>query len=163
MNSFRTGTGAVLEQEQEQFQNRNRNRSSFRTGIGTVLEQEQEQEQLQNRNRNSFRTGTGTGEVLEQEQERFQNRNRSSFRTERETEGIFVLFRFSTGRTFCNVQIFYWTHFLYLVFWMLVILHAPNFWKWFIGPCCLFIIEKCLRLVSSIQNYSRKLKPSGNF
>ena len=32
-----------------------------------------------------------------------------------------------------NFEVFYWTHFLYLLFWLLVLLHAPQFWKWFIG------------------------------
>ena len=52
-------------------------------------------------------------------------------------------------------QIFYWTHFLYLLFWLLVILHAPNFWKWFIGPACLFVFEK---VISIYKSHSKKGK-----
>ena len=46
-------------------------------------------------------------------------------------------------------QVFYWTHFLYIVFWLLTILHAPNFWKWFIGPACVFACEKMISLCKS--------------
>jgi hypothetical protein len=28
----------------------------------------------------------------------------------------------------------------------LLILHAPNFWKWFIGPAVLYFVERILRL-----------------
>jgi hypothetical protein len=38
-------------------------------------------------------------------------------------------------------QVFYWTHLLYIPFWVLLILHGPNFWYWFIGPGVLFLIE----------------------
>ena len=44
---------------------------------------------------------------------------------------------------------FYWTHFLYIIFWILLIVHAPNFWKWFIGPACVFACEKLLSVCKS--------------
>ena len=44
---------------------------------------------------------------------------------------------------------FYWTHFLYIIFWILLIIHAPNFWKWFIGPASLFACEKLLSICKS--------------
>jgi hypothetical protein len=34
---------------------------------------------------------------------------------------------------------------LYVVFWILVLLHGPHFWKWFIVPGVLFIMEKISR------------------
>lgn len=37
-------------------------------------------------------------------------------------------------------QVFYWTHLLYIPFWGLLIIHGPNFWKWFVGPGALFIL-----------------------
>ncbi|PSN29470.1 NADPH oxidase 5 [Blattella germanica] len=40
------------------------------------------------------------------------------------------------------------THLLYIPFWILVILHGPNFWKWFIGPGILYLIERLVRFVS---------------
>ncbi|XP_052785817.1 NADPH oxidase 5-like isoform X2 [Mya arenaria] len=44
-----------------------------------------------------------------------------------------------------HFQIFYWTHTLYVPFWILLILHCENFWKWFIAPGVLFILEKISR------------------
>ncbi|KAL4709502.1 hypothetical protein ACJJTC_007233 [Scirpophaga incertulas] len=44
-------------------------------------------------------------------------------------------------------EVFYWTHLLYVPFWTLLILHAPNFWKWFILPGSLYIAERILRLI----------------
>lgn len=44
------------------------------------------------------------------------------------------------------LQVFYFTHLLYVPFWILLILHAPNFWKWFIVPGTVYLIEKMLRL-----------------
>ena len=66
---------------------------------------------------------------------------------------LFFWFFLSTSLSF--VQVFYWTHFLYLLFWLLVILHAPNFWKWFIGPFCLFVIEKCIRQGTFLYSWTR--------
>ena len=48
-----------------------------------------------------------------------------------------------------NFEVFYWTHFLYLVFWLLLVFHAPIFWKWFIGPAILFACEKLLSVCKS--------------
>ncbi|KAG8222079.1 hypothetical protein J437_LFUL000523 [Ladona fulva] len=50
-------------------------------------------------------------------------------------------------RTGC-FEIFYWTHLLYVPFWIIVIIHAPNFWKWFIGPGVIYILERGWRLVN---------------
>ncbi|KAL4216478.1 NADPH oxidase 5 [Mactra antiquata] len=44
-----------------------------------------------------------------------------------------------------HFQVFYWTHMLYVPFWILALLHGPNFWKWFVLPGTLFIIEKVSR------------------
>ncbi|KAL3884563.1 hypothetical protein ACJMK2_024696 [Sinanodonta woodiana] len=42
-------------------------------------------------------------------------------------------------------QVFYWTHMLYIFFWILLILHGPSFWKWFLGPGVIFVVEKISR------------------
>lgn len=44
-------------------------------------------------------------------------------------------------------KIFYWSHLLYIPFWILMIFHGPNFWKWFVGPCVIYLVEKFRRLV----------------
>lgn len=46
-----------------------------------------------------------------------------------------------------SFEVFYWTHLLYIVFFVLVILHGPVFWKWFIIPGCIFVIERLLRFI----------------
>ncbi|XP_065168987.1 NADPH oxidase 5 isoform X2 [Atheta coriaria] len=43
-------------------------------------------------------------------------------------------------------EIFYWTHLMYIPFWILLVFHGPNFWKWFIMPGILYSIERLLRL-----------------
>lgn len=49
-------------------------------------------------------------------------------------------------------EVFYWSHLLYVFYWVLLILHAPNFWKWFIVPCILFIVEKVFRFAKSLSD-----------
>jgi len=43
-------------------------------------------------------------------------------------------------------QVFYWTHLVYIPFWICLILHGPRFWKWFVFPSFLFFIEKMMQL-----------------
>ena len=54
-------------------------------------------------------------------------------------------------------QIFYWSHILYVSYWVLLILHAPNFWKWFVAPAALFMVEKGFRLARSLSEVSGSL------
>ncbi|CAG0902076.1 unnamed protein product [Cyprideis torosa] len=44
-------------------------------------------------------------------------------------------------------EIFYWTHLLYVPYWVLLIFHGPNYWKWFVGPAVLFILEGIGRVI----------------
>ncbi len=39
-------------------------------------------------------------------------------------------------------QIFYTTHLMYYAFFVLLILHAPVFWKCILAPGVIFIVEK---------------------
>lgn len=48
------------------------------------------------------------------------------------------------GFLFSIFQVFYWSHMLYVLFWILLILHGPIFWYFFIVPGTLFIIEKIM-------------------
>jgi len=44
------------------------------------------------------------------------------------------------------------THWLHIVYYIILILHATNFWKWFIGPLFLVIFERlftCFRVQST--------------
>ncbi|XP_049831292.1 NADPH oxidase 5 [Schistocerca gregaria] len=58
-------------------------------------------------------------------------------------------------------EVFYWTHLLYVPFWVLVIFHAPNFWKWFVAPAIIYIIERILRLVWLRSNRGKTYISSG--
>lgn len=44
-----------------------------------------------------------------------------------------------------SFEIFYWTHLLYVPFWVLLIFHAPHFWMWFIGPLLIYLVERALK------------------
>ena len=46
-----------------------------------------------------------------------------------------------------SFEVFYWTHLFYIFFFVLVLLHGPNFWKWFLIPGLIFIIERSLRFI----------------
>lgn len=63
--------------------------------------------------------------------------------------GILLLVMFICSQTFVRrggcFEIFYWTHLLYVPFWGLLIFHGPNFWKWFLFPGVLFVIERTVR------------------
>ncbi|CAF1266116.1 unnamed protein product [Didymodactylos carnosus] len=52
-----------------------------------------------------------------------------------------------------HFQIFYWTHLLFLPFYIVLIIHAAKFWKFVIGPLAILIFEK---LYSLITRYSTK-------
>ncbi|KAL7637589.1 UNVERIFIED_CONTAM: hypothetical protein RMT77_012317 [Armadillidium vulgare] len=43
-------------------------------------------------------------------------------------------------------EIFYWTHLFSLPFWVLLIIHGPNFWKWLLIPGIIFAMENFIRL-----------------
>ncbi|XP_014213874.1 NADPH oxidase 5 [Copidosoma floridanum] len=42
-------------------------------------------------------------------------------------------------------EVFYWSHLLYVPFWLLMIVHGPNFWKWFVVPGTIYAIERTRR------------------
>ncbi|ALC41430.1 Nox [Drosophila busckii] len=46
-----------------------------------------------------------------------------------------------------SFEVFYWTHLLYVPFWILCLFHGPNFWKWFMLPGLVYIVERVLRYV----------------
>ncbi|CAM4795418.1 unnamed protein product [Rotaria magnacalcarata] len=51
-----------------------------------------------------------------------------------------------------HFQIFYWSHLLYLPFYVFLIIHARDFWKWIVGPLSIFLLEK---LYSIYARYTR--------
>ncbi|XP_073160562.1 NADPH oxidase 5 isoform X5 [Lepidochelys kempii] len=48
-----------------------------------------------------------------------------------------------------HFEVFYWTHLSYISIWALLILHGPNFWKWFVVPGFLFVVEKTIGIAVS--------------
>ncbi|XP_040425437.1 NADPH oxidase 5 [Cygnus olor] len=48
-----------------------------------------------------------------------------------------------------HFEVFYWSHLSYVSVWALLVLHAPNFWKWFVVPGGLFVLEKAVGLAAS--------------
>jgi len=45
-----------------------------------------------------------------------------------------------------HFEVFYYFHLLYVPFFLVCLLHAPNYWKWLLFPGIIFLIEKYLRL-----------------
>lgn len=50
---------------------------------------------------------------------------------------------------------FRYTHLLYWFIFILLIIHAPHFWKWSIGPMSIFCVEKLYLLKRYISGYGR--------
>lgn len=59
---------------------------------------------------------------------------------------IIVAFSHRIVRKSGYFEIFYWTHLLSLPFWVLLVLHGPNFWKWLLLPGTAFLLETCFRI-----------------
>ena len=59
-----------------------------------------------------------------------------------------LLRRTNIKKKYFFTQVFYFTHLLYIPYYVLLILHAPDFWKWAIGPLFLYILERLYRFLS---------------
>lgn len=44
---------------------------------------------------------------------------------------------------------FYWSHLSYVLVWALLIIHCANFWKWFVVPGLIFLLEKIVGVAVS--------------
>ncbi|GBN74322.1 NADPH oxidase 5 [Araneus ventricosus] len=49
-------------------------------------------------------------------------------------------------------EVFYYLHLLYFVFWACLLLHCPNFWKWFLGPAVLYLVELVVRASRNLSS-----------
>ncbi|KAK6185049.1 hypothetical protein SNE40_007371 [Patella caerulea] len=58
---------------------------------------------------------------------------------------VMVICSMSFVRRSGHFEVFYYTHMLYIPFWILTIIHAGDFWKWFIVPGIIFFFESILR------------------
>ena len=52
-------------------------------------------------------------------------------------------------------RIFQYTHQLFWLVFILLVIHAEKFWKWSIGPMTLLVIEKIYLLKRNVPNYGR--------
>nr|XP_054497774.1 NADPH oxidase 5 [Agelaius phoeniceus] len=63
-----------------------------------------------------------------------------------------------------HFEVFYWSHLSYIPVWFLLLLHGPHFWKWFLIPGSLFVLEKVLgwawRRLGDLHILEAKLLPS---
>ncbi|XP_059713802.1 NADPH oxidase 5 [Haemorhous mexicanus] len=63
-----------------------------------------------------------------------------------------------------HFEVFYWSHLSYIPVWFLLLLHGPHFWKWFLIPGSLFVLEKVLgwvwRQAGDLHILEAKLLPS---
>ncbi|XP_029379760.1 NADPH oxidase 5 isoform X2 [Echeneis naucrates] len=48
-----------------------------------------------------------------------------------------------------HFEVFYWSHLSYVWVWSLLLIHCANFWKWFVVPGLVFILEKIVGIAVS--------------
>jgi hypothetical protein len=60
---------------------------------------------------------------------------------------IIVIFSMPCIRRNGYFQLFYITHWFHVFFYIILILHARNFWKWFVFPLCLIMLERILNCI----------------
>lgn len=61
--------------------------------------------------------------------------------------GVMVLCSQPFVRRRGSFEVFYYTHLLYVPYWVFLLLHGPNFWKWFLVPGVVYIVERIARLI----------------
>jgi len=60
-----------------------------------------------------------------------------------------------------HFQVFYVTHMLYFAYFLLMFLHAPDFWSWFLVPAIVWIIEVFYRSVGAYLSHGKTVICSG--
>lgn len=55
------------------------------------------------------------------------------------------------ARSLGRFELFYYTHLLFIPFWFLLLIHAPNFWAWFLVPFVVFAFETVARTCNLIR------------
>ncbi|XP_061533149.1 NADPH oxidase 5 [Phycodurus eques] len=48
-----------------------------------------------------------------------------------------------------HFEVFYWSHLSYVWVWSLLMVHCANFWKWFVVPGLVFLLEKIIGIAVS--------------
>jgi len=52
-------------------------------------------------------------------------------------------------------QVFYFTHMLNFLYWILLILHAPSFWLWLLVPGNIYLLEILYRIITSFLGHGK--------
>jgi len=60
-----------------------------------------------------------------------------------------------------HFQVFYSTHMLYFAYFILLVFHAPDFWKWFLVPGLVWIIELVYRSFGQLFGHGKTIIKSG--
>jgi len=60
-----------------------------------------------------------------------------------------------------HFEIFYFSHLLYWAYFACMILHAPNYWKWIIGPGLIWIAEMSYRVISYLFGAGKTVIKAG--
>lgn len=66
---------------------------------------------------------------------------------------IMVLTSLPVMRRTGNFEVFYYFHQLYILFYLVLIFHAPKFWYWFALPGTLYFIEMFVRIIRSFGSH----------
>jgi hypothetical protein len=77
--------------------------------------------------------------------------------------------------SFIAFKVFYWTHNLFIPWYILLILHGTHFWKWFLAPALVYIIERIIRskwvelarygrfYITAASNLPSKVNPGNDY
>ena len=60
-----------------------------------------------------------------------------------------------------HFEIFYFTHLLYLAYYILLLLHAPDFWKWFLPVGAVWVVERGYRIMNAVFGRGKTISKAG--
>lgn len=60
-----------------------------------------------------------------------------------------------------HFEVFYFTHYLYVLYYVLLILHAPEFWKWFLPVGIIWLGERIFRVAHMFAGKGRTVIEEG--
>ncbi|XP_072292143.1 NADPH oxidase 5 isoform X2 [Eucyclogobius newberryi] len=63
--------------------------------------------------------------------------------------GLMVVCSMTFVRRSGHFEVFYWSHLSYMWVWTLLVIHCANFWKWFVVPGLVFLLEKIVGMARS--------------
>merc|ERR1719419_1446665 len=60
-----------------------------------------------------------------------------------------------------HFEIFYFTHLLYYAYFVLLLVHAPEFWKWFFVVGLIWVVELVYRILNSMFGHGKSVIKAG--